>query len=266
MSKFSGKSSSRCRRATQRHPHSLLPHATAHGCAPSAGGGAGSRDNWHCAPARAFRRGRGSSMRQDRGGRASLRHAWPVPQQRPSDVAASSADSTARRRAPAPSPTARRRRHALRWRRPTTTAPSSRRPVSFLARRGASACLPPSSRRFRPRDARALVGEVAWCRRRCGLATSCGPTAPGCAALEDAALSRSSWGSKGESAFFQPEWHLLRPELAVVEESPLGRQALGDATTFSKPPTAKNLKQGIPAKMRGPAAAPAGHAGPGRRS
>ena len=49
---------------------------------------------------------------------------------------------------------------------------------------------------------------------------------------------------------------------AVVEESPWwcwgAKRFEDDATTFSKPlHLAKNLQQGIPAKMRGPAAAPA---------
>ena len=70
--------------------------------------------------------------------------------------------------------------------------------------------------------------------------------------------------NKGESAFFQPNWHYFSDQerSAVVEESPWwcwgAKRFEDDATTFSKPlHLAKNLQQGIPAKMRGPAAAPA---------
>ena len=80
----------------------------------------------------------------------------------------------------------------------------------------------------------------------------------------DQVSMRGSWGNKGESAFFQPNWHYFSDQerSAVVEESPWwcwgAKRFEDDATTFSKPlHLAKNLQQGIPAKMRGPAAAPA---------
>ena len=107
---------------------------------------------------------------------------------------------------------------------------------------------------------------AARCRRRCGSRsrTSCGPTAPSCRRSRTPRCARSSWGNKGESAFFQPNWHYFSDQerSAVVEESPWwcwgAKRFEDDATTFSKPlHLAKNLQQGIPAKMRGPAAAPA---------